>query len=82
MSMYKALVIPTLLYASETWTTYRHLKFFEIFHQRCLRSILNICWEDRRNNISVLVKAKITSIEAIVIKKKSTSMEWTSDVNR
>ncbi len=32
MSVYKAVVIPTLLYASETWTTYqRHLRTLEKF---------------------------------------------------
>ena len=43
MMVYKAVVIPTLLYASETWTPYHHhLKTLEKFHQRCLRSILKI----------------------------------------
>ncbi|XP_076031048.1 uncharacterized protein LOC143019264 [Oratosquilla oratoria] len=71
MAVYNAVVIPTLLYASETWTTYRrHLDTLEKFHQRCLRSILNISWEDRRTNVSVLKAAKATSIEAHIIKSQ------------
>ena len=80
MLVYKAVVIPALLYASETWTTYRrHLKALEKFHQRCLRSILNISWEDRRTNISMLKEAKMTSIEAFVIKNQ---LRWSSQVVR
>ncbi|XP_076053663.1 uncharacterized protein LOC143032667 [Oratosquilla oratoria] len=76
MAVYNAVVIPTLLYASETWTTYRrHLDTLEKFHQRCLRSILNISWEDRRTNVSVLKAAKATSIEAHIIKSQ---LRWTS----
>ena len=78
--IYKAVVIPTLLYASETWTTYRHhLKTLEKFHQRCLRNILNISWKDRRTKFSVLNEAKTTSIEASIIKNQ---LRWSSHVVR
>ncbi|XP_076068416.1 uncharacterized protein LOC143040860 [Oratosquilla oratoria] len=80
MAVYNAVVIPTLLYASETWTTYRrHLDTLEKFHQRCLRSILNISWEDRRINVSVLKAAKATSIEAHIIKSQ---LRWSGHVVR
>ena len=43
ISVYRAVVLTTLLYGSESWVTYRnHLKLLERFHQRCLRTILNI----------------------------------------
>ena len=78
--VYKAVVIPTLLYASETWTAYRqHLKTLENFHQRCLRSILKISWENRKTNVSVLNEAKTTSIEAYIIKNQ---LRWTGHVAR
>ncbi|XP_076067758.1 uncharacterized protein LOC143040564 [Oratosquilla oratoria] len=80
MAVYNPVVIPTLLYASETWTTYRrHLDTSEKFHQRCLRSILNISWEDRRTNVSVLKAAKATSIEAHIIKSQ---LRWSGHVVR
>ena len=62
---YKAICITTLLYGNETWVTYRcHLKTLETFHQRCLRKILHIWWEDHRPNASVLTEVNTTSIEA------------------
>ena len=43
--VYRAFVISSLLYTSETWTTYaRHLKRVERFHQKCLRHILHLQW--------------------------------------
>lgn len=48
----------------KTWTTYRrHSKFLEMFHQRCLRSVVNISWGNRKIKISVLEQDKMTSIE-------------------
>ena len=78
--VYQAIVLPTLLYGSETWTTYRrNIKGLEQFHQRSLRNILRISWEDRRTNISVLEEANSTSIEAILIKNQ---LRWAGHVVR
>ena len=78
--IYTAIVIPMLLYPSEIWTTYlRHLKTLENFHQRCLRNILNINWEDRRTNVSLLNEAKATSIEVNIIKNH---LRWNDHVIR
>ncbi|XP_062840465.1 uncharacterized protein LOC134299981 [Anolis carolinensis] len=76
--LYKAIVLPTLLYACKTWTVYRHhTKLLEHFHQRCLRKILQISWEDRWTNVSMLEEAKTTSIEAMLL---SHQLRWTSHV--
>jgi len=41
LKVYKAIYLPTLLYASETWVTYSHnLLSLEKFHNRSLRRIL------------------------------------------
>ncbi|XP_062828422.1 uncharacterized protein LOC134296734 [Anolis carolinensis] len=65
-------------YACETWTVYRrHTKLLERFHQRCLRKILQISWEDRRTNVSVLEEAKTTSIEAMLLRHQ---LHWTGHV--
>lgn len=43
LTVYKAAIIPTMLYGAEVWTTYQHhLKVLEKYHQRCLRRILKI----------------------------------------
>ena len=69
IKVYRAIVLTSLLYASETWTTYRkHLKKLERFHQRCLRKLLNIKWQDYISNLSVLERAGLTSIEAVIVK--------------
>ena len=80
INVYKAIILPTLLYGSEAWTTYsRHLKSLEKYHQRCLRRILNIKWQDRRTNSSVLEEANVTSIESIIIKNQ---LRWAGHIVR
>ena len=45
ISVYWAVVLTSLLYGSEAWVTYRsHVRLLQRFHQRCLRTILNIHW--------------------------------------
>ena len=43
MKVYKAVVLPTLFYACETWKVYqRHAKKRNDFHLSCLRKLLKI----------------------------------------
>ena len=80
ISVYRAVVLTTLLYGSESWVTYRHhLRILERFHQRCLRSILNIHWSDFITNAEVLEQAGINSIEAMLLK---TQLRWAGHVSR
>ena len=80
ISVYRAVVLTTLLYGSESWATYRHhLRLLERFHQRCLRSILNIHWSDYITNVEVLQQAGITSVEAMLMK---TQLRWAGHVSR
>ena len=78
--MYRAVVLTTLLYGSESWVTYRrHLRLLERFHQRCLRIILNIHWSDYVTNVEVLEQAVIASIEAMLLKAQ---LRWAGHVSR
>ena len=80
ISVYRAVILTTLLYGSESWVTYRnHLTLLERFHQRCLRTILNIHWSDYITNIVVLERADITSIEAMLLKIQ---LRWAGHVAR
>ena len=80
VTVYYAIVVPTLTYGSESWTTYRrHFRLFESFHQRCLRKILRISWEHRRTNISVLDEACCPSMESILV---SHQLRWAGHVVR
>ena len=63
LKVYKAVVLPTLLYACETWTVYqRHAKRLNHFHLSCLRKMLKIIWQDKFPDTEVLKKAGMQSI--------------------
>ena len=65
--VYKAVVIPTLLY----WTPYKDLiKKMNSFHLRSLRQICRIQWTDMIPNYEVLQKCKIGGIESFLIKNQ------------
>ena len=67
--VYKVCVLMALLYASETWTLYKHqLKVLEGFHQRCLRQILHIKRQSHVSETEVLGKAGLPSIQSMVMK--------------
>ena len=69
LKVYRAVVLSSLLYGCETWTVYRrHLKQLERFHQRALRSILGIRWQDRTTNTEVFKRTNCISIEAMLLK--------------
>lgn len=80
ISVYRAVVISTLLYGSETWTLYRHqMRKLESFHIRCLQRILHITWKDKIPHTEILSQAGITSIEAIVHQRL---LRWVGHVVR
>ncbi|KAJ8378667.1 hypothetical protein AAFF_G00237160 [Aldrovandia affinis] len=51
----------------------------EAYHQRCLRKIFKITWEDRRTNTSVLEEANIPAITATIAQHQ---LRWTGHVIR
>ena len=68
IQVYRAVVISTLLYGAETWVLYRkEIRLLERFHQRCLRSILGIKWQDHVSNKEVLKRASLPSIESVLL---------------
>ncbi|GFN92963.1 hypothetical protein PoB_001946900 [Plakobranchus ocellatus] len=80
IQVYRAVVLTTLLYGSETWVTYiSHIRLLERLHQRCLRTILQIHWSDLVTNVEVLEQAEIPSIEALIAKSQ---LRWAGQVFR
>lgn len=78
--VYQAIVVSTLLYACETWVLYRKdLKKLERFHQSKLRFIMNVKWEDRITNNTILSRAKSNSIESIILKHR---LRWVGHLAR
>nr|VZI49402.1 unnamed protein product [Spirometra erinaceieuropaei] len=63
LKMYKAVILPTLLYGAETWTVYtRQARRLNHFHLSCLRRILRLNWQDRIPDTEVLEWTGILSI--------------------
>ena len=78
LKVYKAVVLPTLLYACETWTVYqRHAKRLNHFHLSCLRKLLKIKWQDKIPDTEVLKKAGMQSMHTVL---KLAQLKWTGHV--
>ena len=80
LKVYHAVVLPSLLYASETWTVYsRHARQLNAFHMRCLRTLLHIKWQDKVPDTEVLERSQMESIHAILMR---TQLRWAGHVHR
>ena len=80
IQVYRASVIPTLLYGAEAWVLYeKKIRLLEQFHQHCLRSILGIKWQDHVLNEEVLKRASLPSIESILLQMQ---LRWAGHVTR
>ena len=74
LKVYRSVVLPTLLYACETWTVYqRHAKRLNHLHTSCLRKLLKIKWQDRIPDTEVLKRAGMQSIHTL-------QLRWTGHV--
>ncbi|KAI8440933.1 hypothetical protein MSG28_009230 [Choristoneura fumiferana] len=80
ISVYKALIIPVLLYGAETWCVYKaDIKKLDTYHLRCLRCILRIKWQDRVPNSEVLRRSGMHGIEALLMRRQ---LRWSGHVLR
>ncbi|BHF75455.1 hypothetical protein SprV_0501855100 [Sparganum proliferum] len=63
LKMYTAVILPTLLYGTETWTVYtEQARRLNHFHLSCLRRILRLNWQDRIPDTDMLERTGILSI--------------------
>nr|VZI32098.1 unnamed protein product [Spirometra erinaceieuropaei] len=80
LKMYKAVILPTVLYGAETWTVYakqaRRLNHFQL---SCLRRILRLKWQDRIPDTDVLERTGILSIYAIL---RQIQLRWSGHLVR
>ena len=80
IKVYQACVLSILLYGSETWTLYEYqVRRLHSFHMRCLRRLLGITWQDRETNTTVLTRAGIPSMFAILTQRR---LRWLGHVCR
>ena len=67
LQVYRAVVVPTLLYGAETGVLYRkQIRLLERFHKR-------IKWQDHVSNEEVLKRASLPSIESILLQVQNRS---------
>ena len=75
IQVYRAVVVSTLLYGCATWVLYRkQIRLLEQFHQRCLRSIMGIKWQEY-----VLKRASLPSLECTLLQQQ---LRWAGHVAR
>ena len=80
LKVYRSVVLPTLIYAYETWTVYqRHAKRLNHFHTSCLRKLLKIKWQDRIPDTEVLKRAGVQSVHTLL---KVAQLRCTGHVTR
>ena len=80
MSIYQACILSTLLYGSETWTSYSYQeKKLNSFHLRCLRRLFEISWMDKVSNEEVLQRASLPTVSALI---KQRRLRWLGHVRR
>nr|VZI20073.1 unnamed protein product [Spirometra erinaceieuropaei] len=80
LKMYKAVILPTLLYGAETWMVYaKQARRLNHFHLSCLRRILRLKWQDRIPDTDVLERTGILSIYAIL---RQIQLRWSGHLVR
>ncbi|BHF77659.1 hypothetical protein SprV_0602076800 [Sparganum proliferum] len=78
--MYKAVILPTLLYGAETWTVYKkQASRLNYFHLSCLRRILRLSWQDRIPDTDVLERTGILSIYTML---RQMQLRWNDHLVR
>ncbi|BHF69972.1 hypothetical protein SprV_0301301900 [Sparganum proliferum] len=80
LKMYKAVILPTLLYGAETWTVYtKQARRLNHFYLSCLRRILRLNWQDRIPDTDVLERTGILSIYAML---RQIQLRWSGHLVR
>ena len=80
MAVYNACVISTLLYGSETWTTYAgQERRLNTFHMRSIRRILGISWQVKVTNADVLSRAGLPTMYTLLRQRR---LRWLGHVRR
>ena len=75
IQIYRACVVGTLLYGSESWILRaRQERKLNAFHVHSLRHILNITWQDKVPNNTVLDRAGCTSM--VTLLKQTYALAW------
>nr|VZI50403.1 unnamed protein product [Spirometra erinaceieuropaei] len=78
--MYKAVILPTLLYGAETWAVYtRQARRLNHFHLSCLRPIQRLNWQDRIPDTEMLERTGMLSIYSML---RQMQLRWSGHLVR
>ncbi len=79
--IYKCLILPIAIYASETWTLRKEdARRLEVFEMRCLRALMGVTRRDRLRN--EYIREQIGVMESIVEVVKRKRLKWFGHVMR
>ena len=71
LRLYKTLVVPVLLYGSEIWKMNKgDDKAVNVFHNRCLRKIFRIRWQDHVSTKELLERASMKPLSVEVMSRR------------
>ncbi|KYO18850.1 hypothetical protein Y1Q_0009257 [Alligator mississippiensis] len=80
LKVYKAIVLPVLMYTCKTWTVYRsHALKLNHFYMGCLRKLMRIRCQDKVLDTEALTQACIPRIHTPLMKSQ---MRWAGHVTR
>nr|VZI24426.1 unnamed protein product [Spirometra erinaceieuropaei] len=80
LTICKAVILPKLLYVTETWTAYKkQARRINHFHLTCLRRIMKLRWQDRISDTNVLER---TEILTICIMPRQLQLRWRGHLAR
>ena len=80
LKVYKAVILPSLLYARETWTAYsRHDKKLKHLRMSCLRKLMKIKWQEKIPDTEVLARARFIRTHTVL---KKIQLRWAGQVIR
>ena len=80
LRLFKAVVLPTLLYGSETWVPLApHLKRLQAFIMGCLRVILGVSRWDKMRNTELRSLAGLERVEIMLMRRR---LRWLGHVQR
>ena len=75
LKVYKAVILPTLLYACETWTVYQHHAKRQPFPLKLIKKVLKIKWQDKIPDTEVL-KESSDAKHVYRLKASTAKMNW------
>ena len=80
MRVFKAAIIPTLMYGSEAWAPLAHqVKRLQSFVMRCLRIILGLSVRQQKRNTVIRAEANMETVESMLRRRR---LRWLGHVAR